>query len=198
MENYNLEFERDSKKNAVKIALDMCSSQPSEALEQLRILAEEGSCMSQLALGDFYLYGRHGLEPDFILAEKFLQSAKGQGSREAAYRLAKHYLRSHRYDDAISELEELAESDFIPALFRLGHIYYEGVLAERNIKKSKEFFSRASDLGHIHSMHWLSLIKRRDPKLKSKIEGILIFLRSIPIYIRLKRHSPQSEKLRTS
>jgi len=121
---------------------------PANAVSRLHALAERGSVMSMIYLGDAYASGKGAIR-DLDKAQKWYQQATDYGSVRAAYILGRLYLTLKRYDEARKAFKLAAARDFAPAAHILGRMYWAGTGGEKRIDKAIEHLEHAADLGSV-------------------------------------------------
>lgn len=196
-ENLALEWKADPWQGSLWDALVLGETNPNAALERMKQLTAKGSPLSMFYLGDFYTFGRFGIERDFEAAEHWLRQAASMGSIEGSYLLARHLEGARKYKEAENEYKKLAEREFSPALFALGVEHYNGEWLKRDIEQSIEYFERAEKLGHLHAKHRLWHIFRKEKSgITYKIKGWLKWLTLLVPFVLCKVHYPNSDRLR--
>ncbi len=196
----NLQKEWDSEPLASELlkTLDIGKSDPVSAIESMKSLAAKGSSLSMFYLGEYYMYGRYGIERDFEAAEFWLKEAASGGSMEGAYLLARYLQGQGRYEEAEIEYKRLAERGFSNALFVLGLQHYKGGWLEKDIEKSICYLEEAEKRGHLHSRHWLSHIFRKENLgFVYRAKGWIKWFSLIVPFVICKVSYPNSDRLRT-
>jgi TPR repeat protein len=197
-ENLAKEWNSDPRGTQLWDVVGLAETDPEAALNGMKQLAEEGSSLSMMFLGDAYLFGRYGLKKEPALAERWLRRSASAGSIEGAYLLARYLQGCGRHDAALVEYNKLAESGFSPALFVLGTIHYKGEIARKDIDKAFYYFIEASKLGHLHAKHWVSYIQMNDGLgIISWIVGFFKRCTLIIPFVKTRVMYPQSDRLRT-
>lgn len=196
----NLQREWDADPLAVELweALRELETSPQAAVETLRNLAERGSPLAMMHLGDVFVYGREGLPIDKEAGEYWLAlSAKG-GSIEGRFRLANFFVREKRGDVALTQWQKLAAVGYTPAIFYLGYCYYKGHLGLRtNHEKAFALWRRAMSDGHLHSAHWLASSYQSDGYgVLRKLTGLWIKTKILVPWIWHLQRYPTSDRLR--
>src|ERR1700759_562646 len=93
--------------SALQRAYKLWRREPEKALDELRRLAERGSRMSMLYLGETFAKGR-GAFVDLGEAENWYRQAAELGSLFAYYSLGRMYLNEGRNDDAREAIQYAA------------------------------------------------------------------------------------------
>jgi TPR repeat protein len=130
-------------------------------LEEISALAERGSPLAMAILGDAHLYGRHGLPVTKNLGEKYLEEAGRHGSRDARYRLAKHYLNQSDFERAERELSALVDTGYVPALHALAAALYRGDWQPKDPERALRLWRLAERQGHLPSKRWIAYVYRK-------------------------------------
>ncbi|MEP3052481.1 MAG: tetratricopeptide repeat protein [Erythrobacter sp.] len=196
MEQYSLEVRSDPKADQVEAAIRTRKDDIIRAIEELENLAGSGSVVAKLVLGDLYLYGWFDAPIDREKGEALLLEAKDLGSIEAAFRLACYYQKYVRNNEAIAVFEELADRSYSPAIYRLGLMYQEGLLAEMNPQESKRHLEKAAKLGHIPALKSLARMNATSLNPISFLIGLCQYLGSIVPHFRQLRTDRLSDNLR--
>lgn len=193
-ENISREWSKDINKCELFYALQIIKSDPQGGLDALKKLAEDGSSLSMMYLGDAYRGHREGIPKDQGAVEYWMERGAKAGSIEAAYIFADCLLKSGRELEAIAEYENLSKKDFSPAFYVLGHTLFYG-RGEVHIDKEKaiEYLNNGKNLGHLYCRRMLALIMIFS---KNFFRGIFEMARTIPEKSRLKKESPGTDRLR--
>lgn len=178
-------------------ALQLARSDPNAGLSVLQAMAEQGSRLSMVFLGEMLSTGRHKAIVDINKGEYWLREAAKRGSIEGKYFLAKHLQRIGSSSEAFDIYMSMAGEKFSPALYNVGYMYYMGDGVERDLLKAISFFRMASRFGHLHAEHWLShLLIRNDLGLISKFEGVIRRIVFFVPFVAFLLFRPDSDRLR--
>lgn len=179
-------------------ALGILASEPTLALGQLKMLADQGSLLSMVFIGDAYLHGR-GVEPDIELGKALIERAIDGGSIEGRFRMGNFFEETGQYDKSINERRILAEYGYSPAMYLLAWMYYNGRDAGVTIDIDKAIFywTMAAEAGHLHAKRQLSYIYRTGKfGIFKMIRGhIMPFCFLVP-FVRYTMCYPKSDRLR--
>jgi hypothetical protein len=126
----------------------MLQSDSANALIELKALAESGSIMSMVYLGDAYKLGK-GTKIDLSRAEEWYRRAADKGSLLGSYSLGRLYFRLKRYVEAKNAFSVAAARDYIPAVHFLGRMYASGKGVEKDSVKAEQLLERASKNGSV-------------------------------------------------
>jgi hypothetical protein len=167
------------------------------ALPRLMALAERGSTMSMIYIGDSYRCGR-GTNVDLEKAENWYRQAADEGSVLGHYDLASLYLTTQRIHQAKGSFEFGARRGYPPALNQLGRMFLSGVGAEKNLEKARAYLERASAAGHIPGKAGLArLLMKRDGSFQTRLRGVLLMVNAqISLWIILSKEGFSSDRLR--
>lgn len=169
---------------------------PLLAIAKLEKLAERGSALSMLYIGDSYENGR-GVERNVELGDQWYRRAADCGSIEAAHRLAFAYWHKHEYGRAIEELSKLSERGFTPAMFCLGSMYYVGKGVKPSVENAMKYWKMAEARGHILAKQRLSkLFRSGDLGFIYRIKGYIKLMMLIIPALRCHINYPKSDRLR--
>ena len=127
------------------------------AFKKYEVLANQGSVDSQIFLGWMYQQGI-GTNQDFNEAENWYNKAASCDSAEALFYLGK--LNAVRGDETSARkfYEDSAKHSYSPALFRLGWYYEFGKGIPKDINKALDYYTSASNLGHIFAKKHLAIL----------------------------------------
>lgn len=195
-ENLTREWENEPDACALFEATALLDNEPEVAFKRLKILAESGSGMSMVHLGDAYLIGRR-VEQNVDLGVRWLRQAASSGSIEGAYRLACYYESVGNIGDTQKELVKLGDRGFAPAWYALGNIYFRGEGVSKDVHKAIKYWEKAENLGSLVAKQWLIHVLIHDNmgfwhKIKGYMKKVTLFF---PI-IYYKVQYPDSDRLR--
>lgn len=159
-------------------------------------LAKDGCGAALTQLGRIYEFGVGNLEPDHEVAvewyKRSVETIDDVGSHLA---LARIYLQTDRFDPdnhlALYHLRLLEKNDVAGAVFTLGLLYENGVGVERSLSMAREYYMRATNLGHILARVYLTKL---DFEAKP-LTNLLAFIRARCQFRRLQRLSPNDPRL---
>lgn len=197
-ENLAREWASDSCRQELWDLVGLAESDPDSAVEEMNRLAQKGSILSMVFLGDAYLVGRWGVTKDPDLGEHWLRRSAAGGSIEGAYHLARHLLGRGDYEAALDEYRRLASYGFSPAAFVLGALHYKGEIVAKDVRKALEYFREAGRLGHLPSRHWISyILMNNDMGFISWLHGLAKRVSLVIPFVKTKVMYPESDCLRT-
>ena len=196
MEQYMRELEADDDPDRLEAAIRMRSKELDRAIDELEILAKKDSKIALVVLGDLYLHGWYGTKIDKERGETLLVRAAEMGSIEGGFRLASHYQRIGKPEQALQLHHSLAGANFAPAQCRLGVIYGNGTIVPKDSETSRIFLEQAIRQGHIIALKKLALFNLKSGNALHMITGVWLFLRSIIPHFRQLRTSRKSDRLR--
>ncbi len=177
-------------------AYSMLDRQPVEALRRLEMLADQGSLLSLVFLGDAYLYGR-GVDPDVERGKAYLFKAAKAGSIEASFRLARFLGRNGDTEESIDALRKLAERGYSPAMYLLGWRYYRGIGVDEDPVAAFHYWKMADRNGHLLArQHLLHTYRSGRCGVGKRILGYLGMVGFIPVFVKYKMKHPNSDRLR--
>jgi TPR repeat protein len=178
-------------------AHDITEKEPARALQEFRLLAEQGSLMSMVYIG--WAYGRgEGVEKDLSQAKAWIKRAADLGSPVAQYLLGQLYAKLGETDKAGDLFRLAAEKDYAPALYMLGLLHFTGKGAAKDIAQCIALMERAVALGNPQAKTFLAHhLLTNQPDFRSFWRGMWLGLsaRLEFFYIRLTE-GPRSERLR--
>lgn len=195
-ENIAIEWAKEPSARELWDALQALKADPISGANSLRSLAEDGSPLAMMYLGQAYSVGKSGMPIDNDLAESWLRKS-AENSVEGGYQLARHFQKTGRIDDAISEFSKIAEMRYSPAMFALGWIHYKGGDVKKDNAKALYYFNLAKRENHLHAANWINNIHlERGSGILSKIRGILGKIKlSVPFIVTATNY-PKSDRLR--
>jgi hypothetical protein len=142
-------FENQPDREQLYEAYRLRKSDPELALHKFRVLAEQGSVMSMIYIGNAYNRAM-GVKIDRREAEKWFRRAAEKGLPLAYHKLGVHYLRMEEdVSKSWEAFEAGASLNYAPSLYVIGKLYISGLGCEKNPTKGAEFLVRAVKLGHL-------------------------------------------------
>ena len=174
-------------------AYALLRTDPPRALVELEELANRGSVVSMLYLGETY-----AKEPyvDRIKSEKWYKSAYHGGSATGLFALGALYYREGKYAEAEKTFADgVAKSDPV-SMYWLASVY---VVDARHRGKSTEIrtlLEKSATLGHIRAKHDLSLflMKGRYGK-RDVLKGIWLYITNLIDAFKVSYRDPTSWRL---
>jgi TPR repeat protein len=151
---------------------------PYEAMTRLKVLAERGSAMAMVFLGDSYRRGI-GTDKDLAQSEEWYRRAADAGSVLGLYLLGRLFILQGRYDEAKSAFHFAAAGGYPPATSWLGRMYYFGWGGEKNIARAKLLLEEASARGNIIATSLLGhlLVKTHVSRVEL-LRGMFLMMRA--------------------
>ncbi len=177
----------------------LLSTNRSEALRGLRALADHGSRMSMLQIGDSEIYvddapkTRLVIRPDYRQAEIWYRRAADMGLIHATHALGGLYRSRKEYKKALAEFYLATSADFAPSMNCLGLMYLKGEGVTCDIQQARYWLERGSRFGHFFSKLNLSRLLLKGRFGISQVpRGLLIWFSAaamIPFVVFADRHS---------
>jgi TPR repeat protein len=149
------EFQGEPDLAALSAAHELLKKEPERALPILAKVADEGSLLSMIYLGDAYRKGI-GVSVDIAEAKKWLRRATDAGSRVAPHQLGLVHLDLKEYQQAEEMFRLGASWHYLPSLYRLGVMFADGVGTTPQPVLAREFFESASSRGHVFAKRRLA------------------------------------------
>lgn len=196
MEQYLRELEEDENTERLSEALYFRDQDVDSAIRELQDLGSAKSKIALVALGDFYLYGRYGVDEDVDTGERYLRLAAELGSIEGAYRLACHYDYIGQTADAFEIYKDLSEKGFCPATYRLAWARYQGRFLKKDLALSLNLFTKAAAKGHLLSLQQAGWINRNSQNPIRVLRGWWQYLQLLGPYHILTNKEEISDRLR--
>ena len=132
----------------LRLAYLLLTTEPARGIAELTILADMGSFMSMIYLGDAYSFGQNATK-NLGEAEKWYVRAISSGQPRAQYSLGRFYLELGRDVEARQAFIAGAASDYVPAIDFLGRMYAYGKGGEKNLEKAEELLKYAYKKGSL-------------------------------------------------
>jgi TPR repeat protein len=196
-ENIAREWGGESQAPELWDALQLVKTAPPAGIEMLEQLANNGSCLAKVYLGDILIKGKHGVPEDRAAGESWLKRSADEGSVEGAYGLAWHFLNSGHTDAALTEYDRLADLGYPPALYALGALYYKGRVVERDLPKALHYFLRGEAVGHFYAANWAyRILMRGELGLRARFRGLAKMFVMFGPFLRTVLNYPNSDRLR--
>ena len=127
----------------------------------LREMADKGSTLAAICLGDMLFYGYHDTVRDELEAIAWARHAARRGSIEGGFQLAEYLEKTGSLQAAESEYIKLAERGYVPAMYRLARKYWSDATSEESEGKSIAYFKQAIEGGHLHARADFAKLKRK-------------------------------------
>ena len=108
--------------------------------------ALHGHALAKHHVGQAYLHGL-GTTPDPIKAKHWLHQAANQDIAQSQFEYGQLIESQHNNSEAIEWYEKAAQNGYIPAMNRLGEIFYRGLGTELDRKRGKIYYHQAANLG---------------------------------------------------
>lgn len=196
-ENIAREWSEEPRAPELWDALQLVKSDPAAGIEKLEQLANIGSCLAKMYLGDIRLNGKHGVPEDRAAGEYWLRRSTEEGSIEGGYGLAWHLINAEQTDAGLKVYERLAELGYPPALYALGVYYYRGEVVERSVAKALNYFLRGEAMGHFYAAKWAChILIRGEMGACARFRGFAKMLFLFLPFLRTVVNYPNSDRLR--
>jgi TPR repeat protein len=166
------------------------------AVSELEELADKGSVASMLYLGWSYSAIAGGID-NATLAEAWLRRAAEHGSLLARFYLGSIYRKAGQLKAAVAEYTLCVAGEYMPALYRLGVMYYRGEGVIKDVDMARELWVRAASGGHIYARRNLALMLMSGRSgIKRIPDGIRAWLGATLDFFVAIRTVPKSDLLR--
>ncbi|MEO6041327.1 MAG: tetratricopeptide repeat protein [Croceibacterium sp.] len=196
VENMDREWCAEPKARELSSALGILELQPVLAVRQLEALAAEGSALAMLYLGDTFANAR-GVTRDVTLGFSWYQKAAGAGSIEAAHRVAFFYYHRGMFTECLETLTSLSKGCFIPSIYCLGLLYFNGTGVSKDIGESIRYWNLAAANGHLNARRRISIILRSGEfGLTGRLAGFAKLARLFVPYMIYWLKYPSGDRLR--
>ncbi|MEH2492505.1 tetratricopeptide repeat protein [Bradyrhizobium sp. AZCC 2230] len=191
------EFQQEPDLPALSAAHELLKAHPERALPMLEELAGRGSLMSMVYLADAYRKGL-GVSPDVERAKSWLNRATSEGSRVAPHQLGLLCLDLKEYQRAEEMFRLGASWDYLPSLYRLGMMFADGTGVTPQPALAREFFERASSLGHVFAKRRLAgLLLRGRGGPVDLTRGIWLFASGLAEAVMGAVSDPKGQRMRS-
>lgn len=146
------------------------------ALDNFKILANQGSIMSMVYLGYAYNEGKV-TKSDYLESERWYRQAVVAGSVLAEYGLGRLFLKSGRPVEARQYFELAANKGYVPAIHFLGRIYFYGQGVPKDIEKATELLERAASGGSVFAQRILGqILVQKNSSFLKKLRGVWLIV----------------------
>lgn len=157
-----------------RVAYKQLKTGNSDAIRQLVELADEGSILSLVHLGDAYRTGDL-VRRDISKSEEYYKRAARAGSLLAYYYLGRILLMQKKYDEAMRFLNYASGKGYGPATHFLGRVYLSGKAVTADIGRGEKLLRRAAKQGSVAATLILSTsMLRNDRTFKRIVTGIAL------------------------
>ncbi len=195
IDNIDREWAADHFADELWDAVDLIGSNSAEALKLLNILADKGSALSMVYIGDTHANGR-GVERNIDLGIQWYQRSAESGSIEGAFRLSRHLWYKNKYKESIEILKKIAVSGFSPAAYILGSTYFNGDNVEKNNIEAVKYWKLAECNGHILAKRSHSIYLRSGEEgIFGRVKGYIKLFAMLPESVTVSANNPSSDRL---
>ena len=162
--------------------------------------ARQGMLEAQFALGHIYQFGKPGVPPDLLEAEKWYEAATMQGDRQAIEALdflhnqsAYKMLSPPSIDDKweVQWIVKTATLGDIQSQFDLGRLYAEGKKIQMDYGQAAIWYEKAAAQGHLEAMYSLAYLYLEGLGIKKDIRKALFWYKQAA----LRDYTPAQRKL---
>ena len=123
--------------------------------------AQQDLLEAQFALGHIYQYGKPGIAPDLLEAEKWYEAAASKGDRQAmqalvvlhkqsAYKIVSPPSIDDKWD--VQWVSKSASFGDLQSQFEMGRLYAEGTKIPQDYAQAAIWYEKAAANGHVESM----------------------------------------------
>lgn len=112
-------------------------------------------------IGEIYYFGIEGfIDPNYKTALQYFGLSDRYGYAESSYFIASIYIEGSpqvpsNIELAIKKLEKAAKYDYSPAEFKLGQLYFDGIVVPKNIPLGIEYLEKAIEHRNLDAMYSL-------------------------------------------
>jgi TPR repeat protein len=159
---------RGSQDAQMNLAADLYKSgKYADALDVYSNLSRKGeNVYATVQLAHMYATGLGTLR-DIDVAERLYETAAQSGSLYAKYYFALFLLKSQREPEAREIMDELTNKGYLPAIYWLGKMFYEGIGGSRD-RETGEYYLRYAAVsgGHIWADRYLISLDLRSRSIR--------------------------------
>jgi uncharacterized protein len=190
------ELHNEPDENALYQAYTLFSTAPEQALDVLKSLAERGSVMSMLYVGEAYRFGK-GIDIDLVQSQRWFERAASCGSLLGAYEFGRLLYEQKRYNEAIAAFEIGARQSYGPSLNMLARMYLNGQGVSTDINRGRELLEDATAIGNVFAKRSLAgLLLRGTFGPLAFLRGIRLFFGALKDILVVAPGNPSSDRLR--
>jgi TPR repeat protein len=177
-------------------AYEVQVTNPEQAIQEFKILADIGSPMAPLYLGWIYQSGK-AVRKDDAEAERWFKLAAERGQALASYYLGHHYLKMARHADAVAAFEQGSTLDCMSSKYCLAMTILDGQANTTNIEKATRLLVAASAQGHVFAMRRLaSMYFSGKFGLFGRLHGVALWGKAVMSGLYYAAKAPDDERLR--
>ncbi|MFD1985438.1 tetratricopeptide repeat protein [Mesorhizobium newzealandense] len=188
-------WEKEPDLPALKHAYDLITNDEVAAVNELTELANRGSQMSLVYLGNLYRKGQGRIPANPDEAEKWYRKAADRNLTVGVFHLSILCMNENRYDESEQLLKKAADREYSPAIYWLARLYWKGPANLRNLDKARELLERASDRGHIWASRDLARGYLNGALGFHPLKSALFFLRGAIKFMQVYQSDPKSQRL---
>ncbi len=191
------EWRKEQFASELSSILDTVVDAPEAAVEQLKVLAAQGSCLAMYYISDILSWGRGGHERNFADAICWAERAAQCGSIEGGFLHASLLEGEGRFEEANQQYQSLVDLSHAPSMYRLAISQMDPVGAGSDTSRASDLFSKASAQGHMPSRAALAYLKRKNGKnVFESFSGVLDALKLTPKYVYHYLYFSNSDNMR--
>ena len=194
-----IEFPR-TENESIRKAIDLFGRDTADlALAEFKILIDQGYDEAFSLVGNLYECGGRNVECDYAKARFYYEQSVERVGAVAAYlgliRIYYYGLGVERdCCKAIEYCKFLAkEADHPYANFYIGRMYMEGCCMDKDLERSKEFFKKAWDRGHVFGLTYLGIVEQ---KTGHRLRGWLYRIKAGILAFRIGRKNINDARIR--
>lgn len=120
-------------------------------IEKMKGMADQGSIIAKMFLGNAYWYGKYGLEVSYEISAGLYEECAKAGNARAQYMMASNYYEGdgvvRDYDLAIMYANLALEQKYQKAWRRWGKFYRDGRAVKQDFEKAKQAYERGVSWG---------------------------------------------------
>ncbi len=171
-------WKREPNVHELRKSLADFESDPERAIPGLKSLAERGSMVSMVALGE--AYARRLPKSDLEMAKYWYIRADELGSSEAAFMLGRILAMDGDARGAFEYYRRSNDRGYLPAVYRLGKLYATGDGVVKDLNKARELWEYAAGRGHLFAKGDLSRLYLSGAfGLFATLRGLMLFASGI-------------------
>lgn len=189
-------WENEPDLDRLRLAHAQLTSNTEAGIQELSQLAELGSPMAMVYLGNIYRNGI-GVERNIETARRWFERACDLGSLIGIFNLGCLNYSVKKYSEAEKLFIEGAERKYIPSVYWLARIYYDKPPGWGRLWEARILLEEAQSCGHIWARRELATLYIRGIYGLSLIpRGIWLFFSGAKLFYLEHLRDPKSQKLR--
>jgi hypothetical protein len=195
LSNPFIDWDREPDLDGLRLAYNKLQTDNDGALKELRELADQGSVMSMIYIGDDY-YSRRGQIGNILKAREWYGLASENGSLIAEYKIGRLYYNDDHFNSALFHFNKIIDDGPSGSLHIVGHMYQHGKGVDRDLETAKRYFELGAAKGHVYAKRDLSrFLMSGRYGIPNIIRGLLLWLSCVTDIVTLVWTENEGDKL---